>query len=188
MGIWFPGRSYLLRTFHNYVLLRIASDRYCKYGRFDIFVCSLSSLYYPAICSHRDLILYTITVGKITEVQTLCYICRRQNYRHNSNFIPKTFANLIEPKMWPLCMARNGEPSVDVRIHSWPGPTMDLQLARANCGQQLARAIPSRPGSPVGSEQTRLPSATVAPPAFTGFQPLRSGHPFMKEGSDGHLI
>ena len=85
------------------------------------FVCSLSSLYYPAVCSHRDLILYTITVGKITAVQAPCYIYRRQNYKHNSNFIPKTFANLIEPKMWPLCMARNGGPSVDVRIHSWPG-------------------------------------------------------------------
>ena len=68
----------------------------------------------------QDLILYTITVGKITAVQALCYIYRRQNYKHNSNFIPKTFANLIEPKMWPLCMARNGGPSVDVRIHSWP--------------------------------------------------------------------
>ena len=84
------------------------------------FVCSLSSLYYPAVCSHRDLILYAITVGKITAVQEPCYIYRRQNYKHNSNFITKTFANLIEPKMWPLCMARNGGPSVDVRIHSWP--------------------------------------------------------------------
>ena len=121
MGIWFPERSYLLRTFHNYVLLRIASGRYFKYGRFDIFlfvvfqvyiiqlyaaidICILSSLYYPAVCSHRDLILYTITVGKITAVQAPCYIYRRQNYKYNSNFIPKTFANLIEPKMWPLCM------------------------------------------------------------------------------------
>ena len=92
------------------------------------FVCSLSSLYYPAVCSHRDLILYTITVGKITAVQAPCYIYRRQNYKHNSNFIPKTFANLIEPKMWPLCMARNGGPSVDVRIHSWPGPSVDVRI------------------------------------------------------------
>ena len=75
------------------------------------FVCSLSSLYYPVVCSHRDLILYTITVRKITAVQAPCYIYRHQNYKHNSNFIPKTFANLIEPKMWPLCMARNGGPS-----------------------------------------------------------------------------
>ena len=72
------------------------------------FVCSLSSLYYPAVCSRRDLILYTITVGKIATVQAPCHIYRRQNYKHNSNFIPKTFANLIEPNMWPLCMERNG--------------------------------------------------------------------------------
>ena len=84
------------------------------------FVCSLSSLYYPAVCRHRDLILYTITVGQITAVQAPCYIYRRQNYKYNSNFIPKTFANLIEPKMWPLCMASNGGPTVDVRILSWP--------------------------------------------------------------------
>ena len=32
------------------------------------FVCSLSSLYYLAVCSHRDLILHTITVGKIIVV------------------------------------------------------------------------------------------------------------------------
>ena len=44
-------------------------------------------------------------------MQAPCYIYRRQNYKHNSNFITKTFANLIEPKMWPLCMARNGGPS-----------------------------------------------------------------------------
>ena len=75
------------------------------------FVCSLSSLYYLAVCSYRDLILYTITVGKITAVQAPCYIYRRQNYKHNSNSIPKTFANLIVLKMWPLCMARNGGPS-----------------------------------------------------------------------------
>ena len=49
--------------------------------------------------------------------------------------------------MWPLCMARNGGPTVDVKIHNWPGPTVDLQLARA---------IPSRPGSPVGPEQLHL--------------------------------
>ena len=91
------------------------------------FVCSLSSLYYPAVCSHRDLILYTITVSKITAVQALCYIYRRQNYKHNSIFIPK-IANLIEPKMWPLCMARNGGPSVDVRIHSWPRPTVNIRI------------------------------------------------------------
>ena len=116
------------------------------------FVCSLSSLYYPAVYSHRDLILYAITVGKITAVQAPCYIYRRQNYKHNSNFILKTFANLIEPKMWPLCMARNGGPSVDVRIHSSPGPTVDLQLARANCG---CRAIHSQANcrSTVGPEQ-----------------------------------
>ena len=91
------------------------------------FVCSLSSLYYSAVCSHRDLILYTITVGKITAVQAPCHIYRRQNYKHNSNFIPKTLANLIEPKMWPLCMAKNGGPSVDVRIRSWPGPTVGVR-------------------------------------------------------------
>ena len=104
------------------------------------FVCSLSILYYPAVCSHRDLILYTITVGKITAVQAPCYIYRRQNYKYYSNFIPKTFANLIEPKMWPLCMARNGGPSVDVRIHSWPGPTVDVgpSIARPTVDPQLA--------------------------------------------------
>ena len=83
------------------------------------FVCSLSSLYCPAVCSHRDLILYTITVGKITAVQALCYIYRRQNYKHNSNFIPS----------WPA----PARPTVDARpttvgpghpqsawVHSWP--------------------------------------------------------------------
>ena len=88
------------------------------------------------------MILYTITVGKITAVQAPCYIYRHQNYKHNRNFIPKTFANLIKPKMWPLCMARNGGPSADVRIHSWPGPTVDVR-------------IHSRPGSTVGPEQER---------------------------------
>ena len=99
------------------------------------FVCSISSLYYPAVCSHRDLILYTITVGKITAVQAPCYIYCRQNYKYNSNFIPKTFANLIEPKMWPLCMARNGGPSI-VR----PSPVgLGRQLA-PNITPSLTRA------------------------------------------------
>ena len=113
------------------------------------FVCSLSSLYYPAVCSHRDLILYTITVGKITAVQAPCYIYRRQNYKHNSNFIPKTFANLIEPKMWPLCMARNGGPSVDVRIHSWPGPTVDVgpSIARPTVDARPTTVGPGHPQS-----------------------------------------
>ena len=35
-------------------------------------------------------------------VRALYYIYRNQNYKHNSNFIPKTVANLIEPKAWPL--------------------------------------------------------------------------------------
>ena len=84
MGIWFPGPSYLSSTFNNYVLLRIASGWYCRYGRFDIVA---------------------ITVGKITVSSAgtvQYYIYRRQNYKHNSNFIPKTVANLIEPKVWPL--------------------------------------------------------------------------------------
>ena len=48
----------------------------------------------------------------------------RANCGPRPNFIPKTFANLIEPKMWSLCMARNGGPSVEVRTHSWPRPTV----------------------------------------------------------------
>ena len=100
-----------------------------------------------------DLILYAIAVGKITasSMGTILHYCR-QNFKHNSNFILKTFANLIEPKMWPSCMARNGGPSVDVRTHSWPGPTVDLQLARANCG---CRAIHSQANcrSTVGPEK-----------------------------------
>ena len=109
------------------------------------FVCSLSSLYYLAVCSHRDLILYTITVGKITVVQAPRYVYRRQNYKHNSKSIPKTFANLIGPKMWPLCMARNGGPSVDVRIYSWSGPTVDVgpSIARPTGDPQLARIADS---------------------------------------------
>ena len=98
---------------------------------------------------------------KITAVQASCYIYRRQNHKH-SNFILKTFANLIEPKMWPLCMARSGGPSVDVRIHSWPGPTVDVgpSIARPTVDPQLARAIPSRPGSTVGPEQSPSDSAS----------------------------
>ena len=106
--------------------------------------------------------MYTITVGKITVVQAPRYVYRRQNYKHNSNF-PKTVANLIEPKMWPLCMAGNGGPSVDVRIHSWPGPTVDLLLARANCG---CRAIHSQANcrSTVGPPQPGHPQSSHLPP------------------------
>ena len=121
------------------------------------FVCSLSSLYYLAVCRHRDLILYTITVGKITVVQAPRYVYRRQNYKHNSKSIPKTFANLIGPKVLLLCMAWDGGPSpvglgpqlapnrwpdihswpgptVDPDVHSWTGLAVDPQLARASCG------------------------------------------------------
>ena len=37
-------------------------------------------------------------------------------------------------------MARNGGPSVDVRIHSWPGPTVDVgsSIARPTIDPQLA--------------------------------------------------
>ena len=68
---------------------------------------------------------------------------------YNSNFIPKTFANLIEPKMWPLCMARNGGPSVDVRIHSWPGPTVDVgpSIARPTVDARPTTVGPGHPQS-----------------------------------------
>ena len=37
-------------------------------------------------------------------------------------------------------MARSGGPSVDVRIHSWPGPTVDVgpPIARPTVDPQLA--------------------------------------------------
>ena len=106
--------------------------------------CSLSSLYYLAVCSHRDLILYTIAVGKIAAVQAPCYIYRRQNYKHNSNFIPKTFANLIEPKMWPLCMARNGGPTVDVGP-SIARPTVDARPTTVGPGHPQSAWVASWP-------------------------------------------
>ena len=59
MVIWFPGQSYLLRAFSNYVLLRIASGR-CVYvsGRCGcVLVVGNASM--------LDL-LYMINVGKIT--------------------------------------------------------------------------------------------------------------------------
>ena len=51
-----------------------------------------------------DLILYAIVVGKITtsSMGTILHYCR-QNFKHNSNFIFKMAAGLIELKMWPLC-------------------------------------------------------------------------------------
>ena len=82
-----------------------------------------------------DLILYAITIGKLQlAAWALYYIYRRQNYKHNSNFIPKTVANLIEPKVWPLCkqgMAgfMDGPPSVDVEEwqagHLWILPFLE---------------------------------------------------------------
>ena len=55
------------------------------------------------IASMVDLILYAITVGKLKlAVRAPYYIYRSQNYKHNSNFTPKTVANLIKPKVWPL--------------------------------------------------------------------------------------
>ena len=84
-----------------------------------------------------DLILYAIAVGKITasSMGTILHYCR-QNFKHNSNFILKMVADLIELKMWPLCkrgvvesmdgpghpwMSRNG------RIYGWPGPSVDVE-------------------------------------------------------------
>ena len=51
-----------------------------------------------------DLILYAIAVGKITASSkgTILHYCR-QNFKHNSNFILKMVADLIELKMLPLC-------------------------------------------------------------------------------------
>ena len=51
-----------------------------------------------------DLILYAIVVGKITasSMDTTLHYCR-QNFKHNSNFILKMVADLIELKMWPSC-------------------------------------------------------------------------------------
>ena len=51
-----------------------------------------------------DFILYTIVVGKITarSMGTILHYCR-QNFKHNSNFILKMVADLIELNMWPLC-------------------------------------------------------------------------------------
>ena len=81
-----------------YVMLRIASGWYCKYGRFVI------------VCDY---------CRQIT-VRALYYIYRRQNYKHNSSFIPKTVTNLIEPKVWLLCMSGNLQEAGNPRIHGLP--------------------------------------------------------------------
>ena len=76
------------------------------------------------IASMADLILYAITVGKLQlAVQAPYYTYRRENYKHNSNFIPKTVANLIEAKLrcglyeWlGILHEQAGHPW----IHRWP--------------------------------------------------------------------
>ena len=94
----------------------IASGWYRMSGRFDI-VCD---------CCRQ------ITASSMGTILHYC----RQGFKHNSNFILKMVADLIELKMWPLCkrgaaesmdgpghpwMSRNG------RIYGWPGPSVDVE-------------------------------------------------------------
>ena len=70
-----------------------------------------------------DLLLYVITVGKITDSSAgTIHIYRRQII--NSTFIPRMVTNLIEPKMWPLCMAGSLAGGGHPWIHEWPGSTV----------------------------------------------------------------
>ena len=84
-----------------------------------------------------DLILYAIAVGKIiaSSMGTILHYCR-QNFKHNSNFILKMAAGLIELKVWPLCKRRVAESmggsghlwmSRNGRIYGWPGPSVDVE-------------------------------------------------------------
>ena len=83
----------------------------------------------------------------------LYYIYCRQNCKHNSNFVPKMVANLIEPKMWPLCKQGMAE-SMDGPSHPW----MSRNGRRAIRGSMDGLDPPLAPNKALRSQALQLHS------------------------------
>ena len=68
--------------------------------------------------------------------------------------------------MWPLSMASNGGLSVDVRIHSWPGPTVDVgpSIARPTVDARPTTVGPGHPQSAWVASWPRTQRQTTFPP------------------------